>query len=235
MLERIVFLDTETTGMNKTGILYQNHKIIEIGAIEMINRKFTGKNLHFYLQPNRLVDNEAYKIHGISNKFLMNKPVFFEVSKKILKFLKNSMLVVHNAIFDISFLDYEFSCVSTNIPKIHTFCNIFDTLVFSRKLFPGKKNTLDALCQRYQINNKNRLLHGALLDAKLLAQVYLSMTSKQETFCFKEKKYLKIQKKLKDISNDICVSSIIYATKIEEKNHFNYLKDILKNSKKNFW
>ncbi|WP_342270849.1 DNA polymerase III subunit epsilon [Buchnera aphidicola] len=234
-INRKIFLDTETTGMNKTGNLCINHKIIEIGAIEMINRKLTGKKIHFYLKPGRLIDPEAYKIHGISNQFLSKKPFFYEVSQKILNFLKNSTIIVHNAIFDISFLNYEFSLISSQIPKLNKICKIVDTLILARKLFPGKKNTLDALCQRYHINSKNRILHGALLDAQLLSKVYLSMTSKQESIFFSPQKNTSYNITYDYNLENKIISHIIYATQKETNDHVKYLKNICNISKKKIW
>lgn len=232
---RQLVLDIETTGMNKSGILYQNHRIIEIGIIELINRKKTGNFLHYYLQPDCKIDIEAYKVHGISDKFLINKPRFRDVFKNILKFLNNSEIIVHNASFDISFLNYEFNLLNLNIKKICNFCKILDTLLLARKLFPGKKNSLRALCSRYKINDKNKKLHGALLDAKLLTKVYLYLTIKQETIFFPTLK--KSNKK----DNNFYVFSkkkklkILYANKKELLIHKKYLYKICNKKDYNFW
>ncbi|WP_367680625.1 DNA polymerase III subunit epsilon [Candidatus Fukatsuia anoeciicola] len=179
-----IFLDTETTGLNKLGVPYKGHRIIEIGAVEMINRHLTGNNFHVYLKPDRQVDPEAYAIHGISNDFLVDKPTFANTAKEFLNFIRGANLVIHNATFDISFIDYEFSMLNESIPKVETFCTITDSLVMARRLFPGKRNNLDALCDRYHINNTKRKLHGALLDAEILADVYLAMTSGQTSISF---------------------------------------------------
>ncbi|WP_225639324.1 DNA polymerase III subunit epsilon [Candidatus Profftia sp. (ex Adelges kitamiensis)] len=181
---RQVVLDTETTGMNKIGVLYEGHRIIEIGAVEIINRRLTGRNFHVYIKPDRLIDPEAYSIHGISNDYLLNKPTFAQISDKFLKFISGSELIIHNAPFDIGFIDYEFSKLNLNIPKTEIFCKITDSLEIARSLFPGKRNSLDALCSRYAIDNTKRILHGALLDSQILAEVYLIMTGGQTAFTF---------------------------------------------------
>ncbi|AWK13266.1 DNA polymerase III subunit epsilon [Candidatus Fukatsuia symbiotica] len=183
-ITRQIVLDTETTGLNKLGVHYKGHRIIEIGAVEMINRRLTGNNFHVYLKPNRQVDPEAYAIHGISDEFLADKPTFADTAKEFLDFIRGADLVIHNATFDIGFMDYEFSMLKQSIPKVETFCTITDSLVMARRLFPGKRNNLDALCDRYHIDNTKRTLHGALLDAEILADVYLAMTGGQTSLSF---------------------------------------------------
>ncbi|QCI16498.1 DNA polymerase III subunit epsilon [Buchnera aphidicola (Aphis craccivora)] len=182
--KRIIVLDTETTGMNNFGKPFINHRIIEIGAVEIINRRFTGNNFHVYIQPNRLIDSNALKVHGITNDFLSDKPLFKNIAKKFFQYIQDSKLVIHNAPFDVGFINQEFSLLKNKIIDISNFCCIIDTLKISRKLFPGKKNTLDALCNRYKIKNSHRVLHGALLDAFLLGKLYLLMTSGQESMSF---------------------------------------------------
>ncbi len=184
MITRQIVLDTETTGMNKLGIHYEGHNIIEIGAVEVINRRLTGRHFHVYIKPTRLVDPEAFKIHGISDEFLQTKPTFAEIADKFLNFIRGSELVIHNAPFDIGFIDYEFSKLNRDIPPTINFCQITDSLILARKLFPGKRNNLDALCDRYHINNSKRTLHGALLDSEILAEVYMAMTGGQTSLPF---------------------------------------------------
>ncbi|AHG60131.1 Dnaq [Buchnera aphidicola str. G002 (Myzus persicae)] len=179
--KRTVILDTETTGINPIGLPHINHRIIEIGAVEVIENHFTGNNFHVYLQPNRLIESGALKIHGITNDFLLNKPVFRDIAETFLDYIKNSELVIHNASFDLGFINQEFSMLNKKVKKIDDFCSIIDTLKIARKLFPGKKNTLDALCARYKINKSHRNLHSAIIDAKLLGKLYLLMTSRQES------------------------------------------------------
>lgn len=181
---RIVVLDTETTGMNKLGVHYEGHRIIEIGAVEVVNRRLTGRNFHVYLKPDRLVDPEAFGVHGISDEFLADKPTFADVADDFVEYIRGSELVIHNATFDIGFMDYEFDMLGRNLPKTETFCKITDSLAMARKLFPGKRNNLDALSDRYLIDNSKRTLHGALLDSEILAEVYLMMTGGQTSIKF---------------------------------------------------
>ena len=183
MLRQII-LDTETTGLNPS----EGHKIIEIGCIELINRKITGNNFHIYLNPNREIDQDAIRIHGLTNEFLAKKPSFKHIAQELLNYLLDSEIIAHNAKFDIGFLDYEYSHLSTelNVRPLGEYIKITDTYEMAKKLFPGQKNSLDALCKRYSIDNKHRELHGALLDANLLANVYLAMTGGQSSFAFQE-------------------------------------------------
>lgn len=183
-ITRQIVLDTETTGMNRLGVHYEGHKIIEIGAVEVINRRLTGRHYHVYIKPDRLVDPEAFMVHGISDEFLQDKPAYAEIAEEFIEFISGAELVIHNATFDIGFMDYEFRMLNRDIPKTETFCKITDSLMVARKLFPGKRNSLDALCDRYQIDNSKRTLHGALLDAEILADVYLAMTGGQTSLAF---------------------------------------------------
>lgn len=183
-ITRQIVLDTETTGMNKLGVHYEGHKIIEIGAVEVINRRLTGRHFHVYIKPDRLVDPEAYNVHGISDEFLADKPTYADIVDDFLDFIRGAELVIHNATFDIGFMDYEFRLLNRDLPKTETFCKITDSLLMARKIFPGKRNSLDALCDRYQIDNSKRTLHGALLDAEILAEVYLAMTGGQTSLTF---------------------------------------------------
>lgn len=183
-ITRQIVLDTETTGMNRLGVHYEGHKIIEIGAVEVINRRLTGRHYHVYIKPDRLVDPEAFMVHGISDEFLQDKPAYAEIAEEFIEFISGAELVIHNALFDIGFMDYEFRVLNRDIPKTETFCKITDSLMVARKLFPGKRNSLDTLCDRYQIDNSKRTLHGALLDAEILADVYLAMTGGQTSLAF---------------------------------------------------
>ncbi|MCU6667852.1 DNA polymerase III subunit epsilon [Enterobacteriaceae bacterium H4N4] len=182
--DRIIVLDTETTGMNQIGAHYEGHKIIEIGAVEVINRRLTGNNFHVYLKPDRLVDPEAFGVHGIADEFLLDKPTFADVADEFIEYIKGAELVIHNASFDIGFMDYEFNKLNRGLPKTDTFCKVTDSLAMARKMFPGKRNSLDALCSRYEIDNSKRTLHGALLDSQILADVYLLMTGGQTALSF---------------------------------------------------
>ncbi len=183
-ITRQIVLDTETTGMNQIGAHYEGHKIIEIGAVEVINRRLTGNNFHVYLKPDRLVDPEAFGVHGIADEFLLDKPLFSDVADEFMDYIRGAELVIHNASFDIGFMDYEFSKLNRGIPKTDTFCKVTDSLAMARKMFPGKRNSLDALCSRYEIDNSKRTLHGALLDAQILADVFLMMTGGQTSMAF---------------------------------------------------
>lgn len=183
---RQIVLDTETTGMNMIGVHYEGHRIIEIGAVEVVNRRLTGNNFHIYLRPDRLVDPEAFGVHGIADEFLADKPTFAEVADEFLDYIRGAELVIHNASFDIGFMDYEFSMLNRGIGKTETFCRITDSLAMARKMFPGKRNSLDALCSRYEIDNSKRTLHGALLDSEILAEVFLAMTGGQTLLAFSQ-------------------------------------------------
>lgn len=174
---RQIIVDTETTGLEPK----EGHRIIEIGCIELIKRKFTGNNFHIYINPEREVDAGALKIHGITNTFLANKPTFVAIYNDLRTYLDGAELIIHNAPFDVGFLNHEFMKLNPKHPSIEKTCKIVDTLTMARKMHPGQRNSLDALCKRYQIDNSNRKLHGALLDAEILARVYLAMTGGQST------------------------------------------------------
>jgi DNA polymerase-3 subunit epsilon len=171
---RQVILDTETTGIDPK----QGHRIIEIGCVEMIGRKLTKRHFHVYINPDREVEEEAFRVHGISNEYLADKPRVHEVAKEFFEFIKGAELIIHNAPFDIGFMDHEFARVG-GYPKTAEVCGVFDSLVYARKKHPGQKNNLNILCRRYGIDNSHRELHGALLDAEILADVYLLMTGGQ--------------------------------------------------------
>ncbi|MDB4837741.1 DNA polymerase III subunit epsilon [Marinomonas sp.] len=171
---RQVILDTETTGIDPK----QGHRIIEIGCVEMIERKLTKRHFHVYINPDREVEEEAFRVHGISNEFLADKPRFHEVAQEFFDFIKGAELIIHNAPFDIGFMDHEFGRIG-GYPKTAEVCEVFDSLVYARKKHPGQKNNLDILCRRYGIDNSHRELHGALLDSEILADVYLLMTGGQ--------------------------------------------------------
>ncbi|QJC34833.1 DNA polymerase III subunit epsilon [Enterobacteriaceae endosymbiont of Donacia piscatrix] len=179
---RQVVLDTETTGMNSFPPYYIGHRIIEIGIIEIINRNITKNYFHEYINPQKIISKEAFNIHGISNKFISKKPIFAKIVHNFLNYIKESELIIHNAQFDVDFLNYELSLLKNNLPKIEDICTITDTLKIARNIFPGKRNSLNSLCSRFNIDRSERTLHGALLDAKLLSHVFLSMTTKQNNF-----------------------------------------------------
>lgn len=173
---RQVVLDTETTGLEPS----QGHRIIEIGCVELVDRKLTGRHYHQYINPAREVDAGAMEVHGISNEFLADKPRFEQVFSDFVEFIRGAELVIHNAPFDIGFINHEFKLLDSNSPgPVADYCSVVDTLTMARQKHPGQRNNLDALCQRYAVDNSQRDLHGALLDAEILADVYLLMTGGQ--------------------------------------------------------
>lgn len=174
---RQIVLDTETTGLDPK----QGHRIIEIGCVEMINRRLTGNNYHQYIQPDREIDEGAQAVHGITPEFLADKPRFVDAVGDFLEYIKGAELIIHNAPFDVGFINHELNLVGPEYGEVATYCEVIDTLVMARKMRPGKKNNLDALCKEYEVNNTQRDLHGALLDSELLAEVYLHMTGGQST------------------------------------------------------
>ncbi|GGK69100.1 DNA polymerase III subunit epsilon [Amphritea balenae] len=173
---RQIVLDTETTGIDPK----EGHRIIEIGCVEMIGRKLTGRTYHQYINPDRIVEDEAISVHGITNEFLADKPFFAEVQDEFLEFIRGADLVIHNAPFDVGFMNHELM-LNGYRERVDDFCQITDTLAMARKKHPGQKNNLDALCRRYGIDNSHRELHGALLDSEILADVYLLLTGGQKT------------------------------------------------------
>jgi len=172
---RYIFLDTETTGLYAN----QGHRIIEIAAIEIVNRRPTNNSFHFYLNPDREIDPAAQEVHGITLDFLQDKPRFTEIASDFIKFIKDATLIIHNAPFDVGFINMEFGLIEKP-PIEEAVANIIDTLKMAKDMRPGQRNSLDALCRFYNIDNSQRSLHGALLDAQLLAEVYLAMTRGQE-------------------------------------------------------
>ncbi|MDH5180709.1 MAG: DNA polymerase III subunit epsilon [Gammaproteobacteria bacterium] len=177
---RQIVLDTETTGLEPA----QGHRIIEIGCVELVNRRITKNNFHQYINPEREIDEGAIAVHGITNEFLVNKPVFRDIVADFLDFIRGAELIIHNAPFDVGFINNELNLLQQGLGKVDDFCGVLDTLIMARKLHPGQKNNLDALCRRYDINNAHRELHGALLDAEILADVYLAMTGGQTALSF---------------------------------------------------
>jgi len=175
---RQVVLDTETTGLEVS----QGHRVIEIGCVEVVNRRLTGRHFHQYVNPGREIDPGAIEVHGITNEFLADKPGFQRVATAFLEFIEGAELVIHNAPFDIGFLDSELRRVDAGEPGLAARCRVVDTLLMARDRHPGQRNNLDSLCQRYDVDNASRELHGALLDAEILADVYLAMTGGQTTF-----------------------------------------------------
>ena len=179
---RQIALDTETTGINTA----DGHRVIEIGCVEIENRRITGREYHCYLNPEREIDEGAARVHGLTLDKLRDKPLFNEIAEEFLDFIGNSELVIHNAKFDVGFLDSELSIINHDIKSIEKHALVLDTLALARQMHPGKKNSLDAVCNRYMIDRSMRQVHGALIDADLLAKVYLAMTGGQDTFDLEE-------------------------------------------------
>ena len=173
-----IILDTETTGLSVT----EGHRIIEIGCIELIDRKVTNQYFHHYINPERDVEAAAFAVHGITDASLKDKPIFSSIAKEFIDFISGAELIIHNAAFDLSFLNHELMLTKQNWQPITDYCRVVDTLLLARQMHVGQRNSLDALCKRYAVDNTKRDLHGALLDANLLAQVYLAMTGGQGSF-----------------------------------------------------
>ncbi len=172
---RQIVLDTETTGLEVS----QGHRIIEIGCVELVNRKLSGNHYHQYIQPDREIDQGAIEVHGITNEFLADKPRFAKIADDFYRFVEGAELVIHNAAFDVGFLDAELARLDQGYKPLEQVCSIVDSLMLARTRHPGQRNNLDALCQRYGVDNSQRDLHGALLDAEILADVYLALTGGQ--------------------------------------------------------
>lgn len=174
---RQIVLDTETTGLEPE----QGHRIIEIGCVEMVNRRLSGRHFHQYVRPDRPIDAAAFAVHGISDEALADKPPFADIAPSFLAFVEGAELIIHNAPFDVGFLNHELARLPAEHPPLESYCSVLDTLALARDLHPGQRNSLDALCKRYGVDNSERDLHGALLDAEILAEVYLAMTGGQAT------------------------------------------------------
>lgn len=173
---RQIVLDTETTGLEPS----QGHRIIEIGCVELVNRRQTKRHFHQYINPEREIDEGAFDVHGISNEFLADKPHFRDIASDFIEFIRDSELIIHNAPFDTAFLNAELQLLGSAWGRLEDYCQVIDTLAMAREQHPGKRNSLDELCKRYEVDNSQRQLHGALLDAEILLDVYLAMTSGQE-------------------------------------------------------
>lgn len=226
---RQLVLDTETTGLEPK----QGHRVIEIAAVEMINRRLTGDSFHYYLNPEREVDYGAFKVHGISNQFLADKQKFADIAEQFLKYVDGADLIIHNAPFDVGFINNELSLVGASIKKIEARCKIIDTLDMARKKHPGQKNSLDAVCKRYHIDNSNRKLHGALLDANLLAEAYLAMTGGQTSLRFEKEEVVRVVQDVIGAMNDAPKRTnevplpILRATREERVLHELYIAELI--------
>ena len=235
MSKKYIILDTETTGLE----VNQGHRVIEIGAVLLNDRKKSEEHFHTYLNPSRLIDEEATKVHGITNQDLEDKPYFDEIAEEFIQFVEGSTLVIHNAPFDLGFLNTELNMSSSSYPKLEEICDIEDSLLIARNKYPGQRNSLDALANRYSISGYDRTFHGALLDANILADVYMQLTGGQSKFEFmtdlnlSENKKSSISKNI-DIDNEKLIQ--ITATEEDIKEHDNRLNDIESNiSEKTIW
>jgi len=224
-MERLIVLDTETTGIKPS----EGHRIIEVGAVEILNRDITNTEFHKYVQPNRKV-GESVNIHGITDKFLINKPLFSQISSDLLSFIEGATLVIHNAPFDLGFLNNELKLIGIK-ETIEDICNVIDTLELSKQQRPGTMHNLDALCRRFGIDTSARTRHGALLDAQILAQVYLAMTGGQ-SILFQEvsnaKSHQSSPSLIKRVNENRNKIKVIYANKDELEAHENYFSQLIK-------
>ena len=220
---RQIVLDTETTGLDPA----QGHKVIEIGCVELVNRKLTGNHFHVYINPLREIEAAALEIHGITNTFLADKPLFADVAESFVEFVSGAELVIHNAPFDIGFLNHELAALKKGYKVMSDYCSVLDTLVMARKKHPGQKNNLDALCKRYMVDNTQRELHGALLDAEILADVYLMMTGGQSSLSlgYEESSEQRSAQQLKRLSAERKALKIIRASDEELSAHELRLKE----------
>ena len=226
-MTRQIVLDTETTGLSPQ----QGHRIIEVGCVELLGRQLTGNNLHLYINPEREIDAGAIKVHGLTAAFLSNKPKFSTIIKKLMTYLQGAELIIHNAPFDLGFLNHELQLAGSQYQKIEEQCTVLDTLTLARHKHPGQRNSLDALCQRYEVDNSNRDLHGALLDSELLATVYLRMTGGQTQLFAAEEENTGHQARhaIKRVTEDRPPLEIIKPSADELQAHQAYLKMLNKN------
>lgn len=228
---RQIILDTETTGIDPA----EGHRIIEIGCVEMVERRLTGRNYHVYINPEREVEAEAITVHGITNEFLEDKPKFAAVADEFFEFIKGAELVIHNAAFDIGFMDSEFARVKP-VRKTADHCGVVDTLAIARAKHPGQKNNLDALCKRYGVDNSNRELHGALLDAEILAEVYLLLTGGQTALSLDaDSENGGGAGGLRRVSSDRPQLAIVKATEAEAEAHQAFMTALEKKAGKTLW
>lgn len=230
-LRQIAF-DTETTGIGHE----VGHRVIELGCIELVDRKLTGKHFHAYLNPERKVDEGAFRVHGISTEFLQDKPCFKDIAQDFLQFIDGAELIIHNAPFDVGFMNAELKRIKW--PKtLQDYSSIIDTLVLAREKHPGQRNSLDALCKRYEIDLSNRKLHGALLDSELLAFVYLAMTGGQTNLFVEEELSATNTQRKQHVSSALLTSHspVQLATEEELARHHDFVQFLVKKSSVNYW
>ncbi|MCX7092583.1 MAG: DNA polymerase III subunit epsilon [Methylobacter sp.] len=224
---RLVVLDTETTGLNPQ----EGHRIIEIGCVELVNRRLTGKRFHEYINPERVIDAGAIEVHGITNEFLEGKPTFSGIVEDFIAFIQGAELIIHNAPFDVGFINSEFSRLGNQTGTVADYSKVFDTLTYARKKHPGQRNSLDALCKRYSIDNSHRDLHGALLDAEILADVFLLMTGGQSSLLDEaqgREEERVVSQEVKFLSTDRPALTVIRCTEDELNAHQQRLEAIEK-------
>ena len=218
---RQIILDTETTGLEPE----LGHRIVEVAGVEMVNRRFTGNNFHRYFNPERDSDPAALEVHGLTTEFLGDKPKFRDVAAELVEFVKGAELIIHNAPFDVAFLNKELSLA--DLKPVTDYCaGVVDTLRLARELHPGKRNNLDALCERYQIDNSNRTVHGAQIDARLLAEIYLSMTRGQESLVMEAEPAAQASSAAIEVAYDKLDLVVVKATKEELAAHSKLLDGI---------
>ncbi len=230
---RQIILDTETTGLEPS----QGHRIIEIGCVEVVDRKLTGNHYHQYIRPEREIDEQAIEIHGITPEFLADKPVFSDIVDEFMAFVDGGELVIHNAPFDVGFINHELKLHKGKYTTLNNYCSVVDTLVMARQKHPGQKNNLDALCKRYMVDNSQRDLHGALLDAEILADVYLMMTGGQTALSLSDKDTAAAsgvgqEEVIRRLTKKFSIP-VICATDVEEAAHQQKLEGIAKASGNN--
>ena len=232
-LKRQLVLDTETTGLEPS----QGHRIIEIGVVEMIDRRLTGNNFHIYLQPDREIDAGAIEVHGITNEFLADKPRFEDIAEELADYLRGAEVIIHNAPFDVGFIDAEFQRMENGL-TMESLCEVIDTLVMAREMHPGQRNSLDALCGRYDVNNNHRTKHGALLDSEILADVYLAMTGGQKSLGWEaddDKEGDSITKGIRRVNREGLSLRVLKATDLELAAHEERLDAIASSGTSPVW
>jgi DNA polymerase-3 subunit epsilon len=217
---RQIVLDTETTGLDTA----EGHRIIEIGCVELINRRLTRNNYRQYLNPDRDIDEGALAVHGITREFLRDQPRFRDIVRDFLAFIKDSELIIHNADFDVGFINLELKKIGAELGEIGDYCTVLDTLHLARQAHPGQRNSLDALCKRYEIDNSQRELHGALLDAEILVDVYLAMTGGQTALLLDDLVVEERPARKLDSPLERAELSVIYADEEEAAAHEDWLK-----------
>ena len=234
-MPRQIVLDTETTGIDPK----EGHRMIEIGCVEILNRRVTNNDYHQYLQPDRDIDEEAQAVHGITPEFLADKPRFNEIVDEFMEYVKGAELIIHNAPFDVGFINNELQLANSSWGCLEEHCTILDTLVMAREKYPGQRNSLDALCKRVDVNNQHRELHGALLDSQILADVYLAMTGGQKSLSLGNDEDSDHQgeqySEVKRLNNNRPALKVIRATESEVLEHQQRLAAIQKTAGRCLW